>query len=182
MPYCKNCGSEIALDAKFCPKCGAPATFELTAQAPQEPAQTAASGLKLAFWGERFVAWLIDVIILGVIIGFLSLFAWFAFGTFTLWPSWVPFFNFNFGGILYFLYWFLMDGIYGQSLGKMVMRLRVVRLDGGRVNMGQAALESVGKAFLLPIDLIVGWIFYPQRRQRLFNNLSGTVVIRETAP
>ena len=181
MPFCKNCGNEITQDAKFCPKCGAPVSLEQTVQASQEPSATAAApGLKIAFWGERFVAWLIDAVIIGLIVGFLNLFAFFTFGTFTFWPSWVPFFNFNFGGILYFAYWFLMDGTYGQSIGKMAMRLRVTRTDGGRINMGQAALESAGKAFLLPIDVILGWILYPNRRQRLFNNLSGTVVIRET--
>jgi uncharacterized RDD family membrane protein YckC len=141
--------------------------------------------LPLATWGERFVAWLIDIIILSVIIGLLSLFAWFAVGTFTWWsgwPAWVPFFNFNVGGVIYFLYWLLMDGTYGQSLGKMVLRLRVARSDGSRITMGQAALESLGKAFLLPIDVLLGWILYPRLRQRLFNRVSETVVVRERRP
>jgi hypothetical protein len=39
--------------------------------------------------------------------------------------------------------------------------------------MGQAAVESVGKAFLLPLDCLLGWIL------RIFNYLSETIVIRE---
>ncbi len=72
-----------------------------------------------------------------------------------------------------------MEGTYGQSLGKMIMHLKVTRLDGSRIGMDTAAVESLGKAFLLPLDLIVGWIFYPNKRQRLFNNLSGTIVVHE---
>jgi uncharacterized RDD family membrane protein YckC len=72
----------------------------------------------------------------------------------------------------------LMEGIYGRSLGKMLMRLKVTRLDGGPMDVGQAAIETVGKAFLLPLDLILGWILYPSKRQRIFNYLSGTVVLR----
>jgi hypothetical protein len=36
----------------------------------------------------------------------------------------------------------------------------------------------VGKAFLLPLDLILGWVMYPSTQQRLFNNLSKTVVLK----
>jgi uncharacterized RDD family membrane protein YckC len=186
MPYCPNCGNEISADAKFCPKCGAailPTETNQPVYKAQPPvAPSTVSGLKLAFWGERFVAWLIDAIIIGLIVGFLGLFAFLAGGSFSWWsgwPNWVPFFNFNVGGVIYFLYWFLMDGSYGQSLGKMVMHLRVVRVQGGRINMVQSAIESIGKAFLLPIDIIVGWILYPRSRQRLFNNLSETIVVRE---
>jgi uncharacterized RDD family membrane protein YckC len=181
MPYCKNCGNELSSEAKFCPKCGTAVIPEQATTAPYETAAPMASGLKLAFWGERFVAWLIDAIILGVIVGLLGLVTWFAVGSFTWWsgwPSWVPFFNVS--GVFYFLYWFLMDGAYGQSLGKMVMHLKVVRLDGSRMDMGKAALESFGKAFILPLDVLLGWILYTRRRQRLFNYVSGTIVIRET--
>ena len=181
MPYCKNCGNEISMDAKYCPKCGTAVVPEASPSAHFESVAPVASGLKVAFWGERFVAWLIDVIIIGIVVGLLGLLTWFGFGSFSWWsgwPSWVPFFNWS--GIVYFLYWFLLDGAYGQSLGKMIMHLRVARLDGSRINMGQAALESVGKAFILPLDILLGWILYPRRRQRLFNHISETTVIRET--
>ncbi len=178
MPYCKKCGNELLPDAKFCPKCGTPVDAAQTPSAPYAPE----AGLKLAFWGERFVAWLIDVIIIGIFVGILGLFSFFASGAFTWWsgwPGWVPFFNFNVGGVIYFLYWMLLEGAYGQSLGKMIMRIRVTRLDGKPINMGQSALESLGKAFLLPIDLIVGWILYGRRRQRLFSNLAQTIVVED---
>jgi uncharacterized RDD family membrane protein YckC len=139
--------------------------------------------LKLAFWWERFVAWLIDSVIIGAVVGALGLFTWFAGLSLTWWsgwPSWIPFFNFNVSGVLFFLYWMLMDGAYGQSFGKMVMRIKVTRLDGSQVDVGHAALESAGKAFLLPLDCLLGWILYPRRRQRIFNYISDTIVIKVT--
>jgi uncharacterized RDD family membrane protein YckC len=148
---------------------------------PPAPVMAEATGLPLAFWWERFVAWIIDAVIIGAVVGILGLFAWFA--SFTWWsgmPSWIPFFNFSLSGVIYFVYWVLMDGAYGQSFGKMVMRIKVTRLDGSKIGMGAAALESLGKAFLLPIDLILGWILYPRRRQRIFNYISETIVIKET--
>ncbi len=186
MPYCPKCGNEISSEAKFCPKCGAAISASGTTQpeytSPNATAPTSAQPPKLAFLGERFLAWLIDAVIIGLIVGFLGLFSLLAIGQFTWWgnwPYWVPFFNFNVGGVIYFLYWFLMDGAYGQSIGKMVMHLKVVSTHGKRINVGQAAIESVGKAFILPVDIIIGWILYPKSRQRLFNYISETVVVRD---
>lgn len=167
MPQCKKCGAEISTDASYCPKCG-------TAVAPSvEP--------RLAYWGERFVAWLIDIVILGAAIGIIRFFVWATWPGYA-WtsglPGWIPFVDFGTSNLVYFLYWILMESIYNQSVGKMIMRIKVSRLDGKPPNAGQVAIESVGKAFLLPIDLILGWILYPRKRQRIFNYLSGTIVTK----
>jgi uncharacterized RDD family membrane protein YckC len=184
MPYCKKCGNELPEGAKYCPACGTSTSTEDTATVSTvqvDPTVFDVSGVKLAFWGDRFVAWLIDAIIIGVVVGILGIFTWFANVTWwSDWPSWIPFFNFNLGGVIYFLYWMLMDGLYGQSFGKMVMRIKVTRLDGSQINMGAAALESVGKAFLLPLDCLLGWLLYPKRRQRIFNYISETIVVKVT--
>jgi uncharacterized RDD family membrane protein YckC len=166
MPYCKNCGSELPEGASFCPKCGA----------ALQPSQ-----LQLANWGERFVAWLIDFIIIGVTVGLLRLLAWAAWPGY-VWipgiPSWFPFVDFGLGNVIYFLYWMLMEGTYGQSIGKILVRIKLTGLNGQRAGIGRAAIESIGKAYLLPLDVILGLILYPRRRQRLFNYLAGTIVVR----
>lgn len=184
MPYCEKCGNELPEGAKYCSVCGTPVS---TAETPATSAASVvaaapfASEVKLAFWGERFVAWLLDAIIIGILVGILGLFSLVAgFTWWSAWPGWIPFFNFNLGGVIYFLYWMLMDGLYGQSFGKMIMRLKIKRVDGGQINMVAAALESVGKAFLLPLDCLLGWLLYPKRRQRIFNYLSETIVVKET--
>ena len=184
MPYCNKCGNELPEGAKYCPVCGTSVSAEeAPAASIEQTASTVSdvSGLKLAFWGERFVAWLIDAIIIGMVVAILGVFSLIAGVTWwSGWPSWLPFFNFNLGGVIYFVYWMLMDGLYGQSFGKMAMRLKVTRLNGGQINMGAAALESVGKAFLLPLDCLLGWLLYPKRRQRIFNYISETIVVKVT--
>ena len=70
-----------------------------------------------------------------------------------------------------------MEGIYGQSLGKMIMKIKVTKLDGRSVDLPHAAIESIGKAFLLPIDCIIGWLLYGDKNQRLFNYISETLVV-----
>ena len=71
-----------------------------------------------------------------------------------------------------------MDGLYGQSLGRMIMRIKITCPDGTPIDMGQAAIESAGKAFLLLIDFLVGYFLYPRRRQRILNYLSNTIVCK----
>jgi uncharacterized RDD family membrane protein YckC len=71
-----------------------------------------------------------------------------------------------------------MESGYGQSFGKMIMRLKATRLDGGPLDVGHAALESVGKAFFPLLDFLLGWGLYPRRRQRIFNNISETIVTK----
>ncbi|MDQ6866598.1 MAG: RDD family protein, partial [Thermoproteota archaeon] len=53
-----------------------------------------------------------------------------------------------------------------------------VGVSGQTVNVRDALLESFGKSFLLPIDLILGWIFTNDKRQRIFNRASNTIVIK----
>jgi uncharacterized RDD family membrane protein YckC len=173
MVQCRKCGNALPPEAKFCPRCGA--AVETTA------AYAAPAGPKLAFWGERFVAWLIDIIIVNValfLVGLVFLFPWFTFGP-EPFRNWSIFINVGANGVVLFLYWMFTEAAYGKSIGKSIMSLRVARLDGARINFGQAALESVGKAFLLPIGLLIGWLLYPRRRQRIFNFISETVVVHE---
>ncbi len=86
-----------------------------------------------------------------------------------------PFTGLN--GLGLFVYWTALEGRQGQSVGKMVMNIAVTDERGNAIDYGTAAIESFGKAFLLPIDILVGWLVYEEEGLRLFNKLSSTVVI-----
>src|SRR3972149_8973813 len=86
MPYCRKCGNELPEEAIYCPVCGTPVTSESAPSAPAAPTVTTMPELKLAFWWERFVAWLIDAAIVAVallIFGFFTLLAGQPLGAFT---------------------------------------------------------------------------------------------------
>ena len=59
------------------------------------------------------------------------------------------------------------------------MNLRITKEGGAPLTLLDAAIESFGKVFLLPIDFVVGYFIYRNKNQRLFNYLSDTVAIRE---
>ena len=155
--YCKKCGTEINEEADYCPKCGA-------VQHVNE--------LMLASSGERILAWLIDGIIVGFVVSALSFPVMF-------FPFHAPFLNISLNSIALFLYWTYTEGTTGQSIGKKVMKIRVSDLDGEPIDMSKSMYQSFGKAFLLPLDVIVGLIAYQDKDQRLFNHLSETIVVKE---
>ena len=155
--YCKKCGKEIADDIEYCPGCGAAINV---------------SELELASIGERFLAFIIDSVLVGFVVGVV------------FWPGnlispHVPFLDLGFRNMALFLYWTYTEGTTGQSLGKKIMKIKVTDLQGEPIDMSRSLYQAIGKAFLLPLDAIVGLMMYQDREQRLFNHLSETIVVRE---
>lgn len=131
--------------------------------------------LILAKWQDRFFAWLIDFVLVSVVVGIFSVVAhqfnyfmqaeWYA-GT----------------SAIFFVYWLILEYSSGRSLGKRLMHLKTVKDDGSNPTMIDSAVNSFGKSFLLPIDVILGLIFTDKKRQRIFNRLSNTIVIKLNYP
>jgi len=158
--YCYKCGAPIKKGDVYCSNCGA-RIFNLTLGGEE----------RLATWDQRFIAFIIDMIILGFIIPLLNL------------PGYQPMHNINIklglNNILEFVYFMLLDYYYGASIGKKALNIRVVKEDGSLLSLMNAAIEAFGKVFLLPLDFIIGFFLYGEKNQRLFNYLSDTLVIRE---
>ncbi|MFC7232705.1 RDD family protein [Saliphagus sp. GCM10025308] len=76
------------------------------------------------------------------------------------------------------LYWTALEGYNGQSAGKLVMNIAVTDERGDPIDYPTAAVESFGKAFLLPLDALIGWIAMESEYVRLFNRLSSTIVVK----
>jgi len=138
--------------------------------------------IDLAGWGDRIVSYIIDMILLGVVLGILkgliilpSIFI----GNYVGMPHYIPWSDFGFDNLINLVYFAFMDLQYGQSIGKMVMKIRITNLEGGPIDTTQSLIESFGKAFLLPLDLIIGWLFLGEKTQRLFTMLAKTIVIKD---
>ncbi|HJM79990.1 MAG TPA: RDD family protein [Nitrosopumilus sp.] len=135
------------------------------------------SKILLAKWRDRFFAWIVDFIIISSIstlVFFLSF----------------QYLNQNFedfitndgmyvpSSIMFFLYWIILEYKTGQTLGKKMFNLKIVNIDGKKPNLVSIILSSFGKSFILPIDMIFGLIFTNEKRQRIFNKLGNTIIIK----
>jgi len=135
--------------------------------------------LLIAKWSDRFVAWLIDFIIISaisaaivaVVFGVAN-FEWNENIIFSESASFMPV------SLLFFAYWIISEYKGGQSIGKKILHLTVVNINGKSAPFLGVIISSFGKAFLLPIDLILGVIFTNQKRQRIFNKIGDTIVIK----
>jgi uncharacterized RDD family membrane protein YckC len=90
--------------------------------------------------------------------------------------------NFSFLNILstviYLAYFTLFLGMRGQTPGKMICGLKVVRLDGSPLSYGQAAVRTVGY-YLNLLTLCIGflWVAFDPRKQGLHDKIAGTCEI-----
>jgi uncharacterized RDD family membrane protein YckC len=145
------------------------------------PSSKEPTELTIARWSDRFFAWLIDyVIIIGA--AFAVFFAFFSTTLFELNIDGDYMYSHTFDyasiSIVFFLYWLILESKKGQSIGKMALNLKITNLNGEASDFKSIAISSFGKAFLLPIDVILGRIFTNQKRQRIFNRLGKTIVIK----
>ena len=138
----------------------------------------------LASWADRFVAWLIDFIIVSVGLGILFALLALPFqlsdnsNDMTIVHRNFGSYHYLLSSTVFFSYWTYFEHTSGQSIGKRLLKIKSTDVSGKGVDIKNAALESFGKSFLLPLDVILGWLFTNNKRQRIFNKISNTIVIK----
>lgn len=131
-----------------------------------------------AEWSSRFGAWLIDLLLVG---GFVAIMGD-LLGLGTGLPALANPLDVGQHSVLLFVYWTLFETSTGQSPGKLALGLQVVGRDDRPPSFVKSGTQSFGKAFLLPLDVVVGLLVMRGQRLRLFNRLSGTRVVAVAGP
>jgi uncharacterized RDD family membrane protein YckC len=132
------------------------------------PYQEAAPALAYVGVGPRFLAVIIDGVILAIVYGVLSLALHGSTTAATL------------ESVIAIVYLIAMEATQGATIGKKVLGLRVVKLDGTPIGWG----ESIIRNLLRIIDSIGGYllgailVWTSPRKQRLGDRVAKTVVIR----
>ena len=142
-----------------------------------------ADNLILANWGRRAIAWIIDYLIINIMLAYFGL----EYVESRLIPAFLmpslPGFDVSIWSplsiLVFFLYWTLSEWYFGRSIGQLLLNLRLVDVNGEQASLKSAAVQSIGKSLLLPLDCLIGWVYRPCRRlrQRFFNRLSHTVIV-----
>ena len=135
--------------------------------------------------GRRVLATVIDLVLLGVVASILSapgaLIDGVADGRIS---DGVSGFLFSTGGlaalIVAFAYFAIMESRFGQTVGKMVLGIKVVREDGGRIGTREAVLrtlmriiDSIGTYLVAFVTVLVSG-----KNQRLGDMVAKTLVVR----
>ncbi len=127
----------------------------------------------------RFIAWLLDFLVytgisiaLGLLLGLLSIFG----GEFVVALHLILYFTLTLGYSIFF------EWIWrGQTIGKRIMRLRVVDAEGLRLKFHQIVIRNLLRTVdMLPFFYLVGGMAFilNRRAQRLGDFAANTVVIR----
>jgi uncharacterized RDD family membrane protein YckC len=135
------------------------------------------SKIILAKWKDRFLAWLVDFIIISMIstsIFFISfLYLDYNFENFISNDGmYIP------TSVMFLAYWIILEYKTGQTVGKKMFNLKIVNNLGERPSLIGVIISSLGKSFILPIDTILGWIITNEKRQRICNKLGNTLIIK----
>jgi uncharacterized RDD family membrane protein YckC len=138
--------------------------------------------ITLARWSTRFWAWLVDFIIVTAAFEILFAIAYaplaFMQGIDGSMPAWLGGARYAIQSLMFFAYWTYFESSTGQSLGKKLLKIKTTDRVGKVADVKSVAIQSFGKSFLLPLDVLLGWIFTNDTRQRLLSRAANTIVIK----
>lgn len=177
--FCPTCGASLAAGARFCLSCGAPAPGPASVPA-------AAGAPSLAGIGDRLVATILDGILFAAVYAVAGV--WVAGQRGGLTAS-----GFSMQGtsalliigavgVFAFLYYWLAEGLFGATLGKAIVGIRVVRGGGDRCGLRGSLIRNL----LRIVDgigvYLVGAIvmLLSKRKQRAGDHAAGTLVVHRS--
>jgi len=174
--YCSKCGEELPEGTKFCPKCGTPVKLEVKAETVIQRFET--DPYLQEHWIKRVIAYIIDSIIVGVATAILLAIA--LFPIFIGNPAtFFNIFSFPFAmGLIYILYFPIAETMYGATIGKSLLGLKVVTRTGGKLSFEKAFIRNISKihGVLLLLDLIGGLITSTDLHQKYTDRIANTTV------
>jgi uncharacterized RDD family membrane protein YckC len=202
--FCRKCGLRVEEGNRFCQNCGQEvgvAAAGDVANAPTAPVVHAAVAAPLPYAGfwVRFVAHLVDNLILGIPMMLVIVVLIFLFGGFGVMmrrnlndpraaAAFVgPIFLAVFLVALVFtaLSWLYYAGMESSerqaTFGKAVMSLHVTGLEGERMSFGHATGRFFAKIISGLIPLGIGYIMagFTEKKQALHDMIAGTLVLRK---
>ncbi|HEY2646384.1 MAG TPA: RDD family protein [Candidatus Acidoferrales bacterium] len=203
--FCSKCGIRVEESNRFCQGCGqevgagtvAEDSANVSIAAPIGRSAQASTPLRYAGFWARFVAAMIDGLILGIPTGIVVMVLVFLFGGFAMVghrrpvdpgearaiaATIVPFFFL--GGLvfvlLHWLYHASMEGSARQAtIGKSLMSLRVTNVEGQPISFGHASGRFFAKFVSGMIPFAIGYIMagFTAKKQALHDMIAGTLVL-----
>lgn len=163
--FCPKCGKQTDDNAKFCQICGV--ALEASPVTPVAPVVVEdMSPIAFAGFGTRLVAWLIDIIVVLLGSGIVSVF------------------TFGAGAVLFFVGpWlyeaFMLSSEWQATVGKRAMSIIVTGIDGQRISFARATGRHFAK-YISTFLLCVGYIMaaFTAKKQALHDMIAETLVVQ----
>jgi uncharacterized RDD family membrane protein YckC len=197
--FCSKCGAAVPEGATFCNVCGQ--AMQGGAAVPLQPADPArgnagwqaADARRLTYAGFwlRLVAYILDSIILGFVIGLLIFLPLMSTALRSVSPDRPWEFYTAMGpqmlavrGLVLMASWLyfalLESSAWQATLGKRALGLLVTDLEGRRVSFGRASGRYFGK-IVSALILMIGFIMagFTEKKQALHDMLAGCLVLRK---
>ena len=138
----------------------------------EEPFEEEMTSVEFASIGQRFGAFLVDLVIsmvilfAGLVVG--GLFGGGDFAGFVLNTAY-----------LVFVVWLVTTR--GQSPGKMAIGIKIIKTDGSSAKLGSVLLREIIGKIVSAIVLLLGfiWILFDDKRQGWHDKIAGTVVVKD---
>jgi uncharacterized RDD family membrane protein YckC len=198
--FCSNCGRANADGSAFCIQCGRPLAVGVPAPVPAIPLPAAAAGPQLFYAGFwlRLVAYLIDLVILGVVWGALIVVVIFASGIAAMLRNLPenPTPDMFFRGAVFvailavvtitlvitWIYYAWMESSPAQgTLGKMALGLIVTDMQYQPISFARASGRFFGRFITGLIPLFLGYIMagFTAKKQALHDMIANCLVLRK---
>jgi len=167
---CQGCGHENPPEARFCANCGSsldvitgpavPVTEDFTG--PEEEKSVEYMGFWIRF-GAAIVDWII-LSLVSMLFNFIDRLS----GVF------------QFGFIVWLLYFWLFTGLKGQTPGKMALGIKVVNSEGVVPGLGYGAMREILGKIISTVVIFIGFIWIAGDRQKRgwHDIIAGTYVVK----
>lgn len=160
---CKVCTQDNPPEARFCGNCGAALATTVERPLPVAPEPRIAPIVAVEYIGFwiRLVAAVVDAIVVSLL-------------SFALSGLLLPLL------VVLLLYYWLFTGLKGQTLGKMLVGIKVVDAQGNRPGLASAALREILGKLVSAIVFFLGflWIAWDRQKQGWHDKIAITYVVK----
>ena len=187
--FCQFCGAQNPDGASECAACGKPisipsAVAAASAEAP-ESAVTPAAGERIARMGDRFLAVVLDTILIVAVFAVIGM-------AVAGWLGGTTESGFSLEGtpallaigvtsLIAFCYFWLCEGLFGATLGKGLVGIRIRQKEGGGCDLRCSFIRNILRLIDGIALYLVGFLvaILSKSRQRIGDHLAGTVVVEK---
>ena len=78
-----------------------------------------------------------------------------------------------------FIYWVYFEFKRGQTIGKRMMQIKTIKIDGSNQDLMSIIILTACKTSLIPFDVLFGVLFFRGKKERVSNRFTNTIVVSD---